>query len=891
MDDDDIWKKGVNYSIFYRNMEDDEGEEKEDFTFNNFNVHEEEENETFREEEEGEVLEEDEEEEEESGELYTSRGSLSYSYSRTNNYNNFNNYNNYNNYGYYHPVRSSVSPLQGESYEYQNRHLQRASNWYERDFSSAGYRPSNNSYDFTFKRNFVYEGEEESESAASSNNYNFGGFSFNHHQVDRISTSSISSFSTPEPIFGKLSKEMGGFVGLRNLGNSCYLNSTLQCLTAVGELSYRLAEEFEAGQGQALNYDKILLKASCRLFHEMWQSEGKLNSLRRSAVEPRQFKTVLGRIDSRFLGYRQEDSQEALSIILDVLHEDLKTEICESEKWEIDSDGWKGYCAKENSLVRELFHGQLKSTLKCCKCSFKSATFDPFCLLNLPIPVEEVNVNGNINDPIASIYMRDVTDININIGDATNINMGDTTNTNMGDTTNISSEISTTISSEISTNMSSAISTNISSEISTNCSSTVSKNISTTDSTIISTNFTTPFSICCYNESVLNVESSYLIIKKTFLNSNDFNSSRHLIIDFARGHEGIREVGSNLPSFEELNNPEKVFIVYKADFSPENTNTFLITFTDKNGKKIGFPILIKALLDEVSFTLESFVKKFLNEKIRNIYKFRFPSRLELFDENVQLISSNLNDHFKIKDVEYPRNQDGNSVQLIGKEIEILDTVNNQIIFSLAIGDDFNELFDQICNDESEDYRDIDTDINDDIKYSGIEDDDNTKLETKTPTLKDCFDRLCSIEYLSEEDNWTCERCKIPVRAEKQLQIWRLPEILICHLKRFSYGGSGGGTKINTAIDFELEIDLIDVIEEESPKQSVKFELFAISQHFGSLNYGHYTAIIKHYNSGKWFRADDGTVSVLEDDWFDDVKVKESAYVLFYRRKGGSSEGE
>lgn len=47
---------------------------------------------------------------------------------------------------------------------------------------------------------------------------------------------------------------------------------------------------------------------------------------------------------------------------------------------------WEWYCRHENSIIRDLFVGQLKSTLRCTVCSNTSVTFDPFWDLSVPLP-------------------------------------------------------------------------------------------------------------------------------------------------------------------------------------------------------------------------------------------------------------------------------------------------------------------------------------------------------------------------------------------------------------------------------------------------------------------------------------------------------------------------
>ena len=60
-----------------------------------------------------------------------------------------------------------------------------------------------------------------------------------------------------------------------------------------------------------------------------------------------------------------------------------------------------------------------------------------------------------------------------------------------------------------------------------------------------------------------------------------------------------------------------------------------------------------------------------------------------------------------------------------------------------------------------------------------------------------------------------------------------------------------------------------------------YDLYAVSNHFGSLACGHYTAFCKNAISGKWYDFNDSSVSEVYN--LSDI-VTGSAYVLYYRRK-------
>ena len=58
-----------------------------------------------------------------------------------------------------------------------------------------------------------------------------------------------------------------------------------------------------------------------------------------------------------------------------------------------------------------------------------------------------------------------------------------------------------------------------------------------------------------------------------------------------------------------------------------------------------------------------------------------------------------------------------------------------------------------------------------------------------------------------------------------------------------------------------------------------YDLFAISNHFGALNGGHYTATCKNAEDGGWYSFNDGSVSPNNGN-----VCSSSAYMLFYRRR-------
>lgn len=120
------------------------------------------------------------------------------------------------------------------------------------------------------------------------------------------------------------------------------------------------------------------------------------------------------------------------------------------------------------------------------------------------------------------------------------------------------------------------------------------------------------------------------------------------------------------------------------------------------------------------------------------------------------------------------------------------------------------------------------------------------------TLDECLDEFERAEVLSEQDMWYCPRCKEHRRASKKFDLWKTPDILVAHLKRFSSSGYRRD-KLDILVDFPIEgLDLTSrVIEKEDGREEI-YDLIAVDDHYGGLGGGHYTAYAKNFTDGRWY---------------------------------------
>jgi len=120
------------------------------------------------------------------------------------------------------------------------------------------------------------------------------------------------------------------------------------------------------------------------------------------------------------------------------------------------------------------------------------------------------------------------------------------------------------------------------------------------------------------------------------------------------------------------------------------------------------------------------------------------------------------------------------------------------------------------------------------------------------SLDDCLNEFGKEEILSEADTWYCPRCKEHRRATKKFELWKTPDILVMHLKRFS-SSTYRRDKLDVFVDFPIDgLDLTSrVVETEDGKEEI-YDLFAVDDHWGGLGGGHYTAFAKNFVDQEWY---------------------------------------
>ena len=734
-----------------------------------------------------------------------------------------------------------------------------------------------------------------------------------------------------------------GQVGGRNLGNTCFMNSSIACISNCTELTYYFLKgdyKKDINEDNSLGLHGELAKRWGELMNEYWVENT-------SVGDPSDFKSTIGSKATRFRGFGQQDSNEFMSVFLDYLNEDLngttkKQYIEMKEKGENESDEqcarrfWDCNLKRNDSIITDLFCGQFKSTITCPDCGHINITFDPFDTINLPllnqkkysdndnieifhffyipkyclknpyrIKIKEVNKYLPLNDIVKRIKQEENFIYNNKLDDDLLIvdmlrrekfgyaNLTDPAHKFDYREEYIYSFNHNPREEKIKIPMYLFEKKGMSEYPRMIF---IKEGMKLNDLRRMIYIYLRKYILSPFlkeNEEKDNISleiEKYLKDKKNELDEeklielineeykllfNDDNQEKETKMEIDDEEKNTQK-DNNEENKEKEKEKEKIDEEKKEDNNGEKKEEKIDVDEEKKDEekkdeekkdeekkgeekkeekkeKTEKEKLIEKFIKDLPFTY--YIKKertYYNEK----------ERIDFFDkENFNTLSEDFKEDIKLKT--YNDSLDKLSIDLNDYEIKVEFNEDSKYInkdtFNLDYFDDY-----QLDYKKKEEPK---------KKEGEEEEEDDGKM-----TLEKCLKKFIKEEQLEEGDEWYCSGCKKHVLAKKKLDLYYLPKILIICFKRFIKDSSYSWEKNDSEVFFPIEnMDMKNFVIGPDKDHSV-YDLFAVSQHYGSTGFGHYTAVCK--NNGKWFSYNDSSCSETNEN----DALSSAAYVLFYRRQ-------
>ncbi|KAG6614290.1 putative ubiquitin-specific protease [Phytophthora cinnamomi] len=605
-----------------------------------------------------------------------------------------------------------------------------------------------------------------------------------------VCRSTLTAEEKEDEILQGLKAERRGKMGLRNLGNTCFMNSALQCLSHAELITrYFLSNKYkkDLNRDNPLGTGGNLAEEYDGLLKELWF--GTVPS-----TSPASLKRAISRFAPQFSGFQQHDSQELLAYIIDGLHEDLNrvkhkpyTEVKESDGSQDDAavakEAWERHLLRNDSIFVDHVQGQFKSTVVCPICNKVSITFDPFNCIQLELPQQ-------LNRHIEVIF--------------------------------VPSEPGK--------------------------------------------------SMTRYLVEVPK-KGSVLLLKRALAKLCGVSPSALLAADIYQSMS-YRVIGDT-ERLNRLREDDRI-LMYQVDYMPtDKTVQYGFLYHRVESSLTGDPLLF-------TYTASS-------------------TCAEMLEKWSDLLSSHVSQKSSAK---IPSNMLSQCVYLSDRDGMYLR--NEPVPFATdAKFSDFATLHDDESSDElvfatvawsssmlssSASPR---PDVEKIVNHESIRGKSSGYRAHEGISLDDCFRNFVKPETLDQANLWYCSKRKEHRQARKTMEMWRLPDVLVLSLKRFEYRNEILRDKLDVYVDFPLEgLDMSPYcLEKSSGKDHLSYDLFAVSNHYGSMGFGHYTAYAKSWKDGDgemfpgWYTFDDSLVTPAMPS-----QVKSNAaYILFYKRKNLQAE--
>ncbi|XP_044157800.1 ubiquitin carboxyl-terminal hydrolase 19 isoform X1 [Bufo gargarizans] len=767
--------------------------------------------------------------------------------------------------------------------------------------------------------------------------------------VPPMTHSAISSDSAQEEEEKRVC--LPGFTGLVNLGNTCFMNSVIQSLSNTRELRDYFQDhsfESEINCNNPLGTGGRLAVSFAVLLRALWKGT-------HHAFQPSKLKAIVASKASQFTGYAQHDAQEFMAFLLDGLHEDLNriqnkpyTETVDSDgrpDEEVADEAWLRHKMRNDSFVVDLFQGQYKSKLVCPVCAKVSITFDPFLYLPVPLPQKQkvLTVYYFAREPhkkpvkfLVSISKENssAADVLESISQSVrvkteNLKLAEVVKNRFNRIFTPSCSVDLVspsdqlfcfeiLSPELTKERVVVLQVQQRPQIPsipvTKCSACQKKQLSEEEKLKRCTR--------CYRAGYCNQVCQKTHWPEHKLSCRPENigypffisvpESRLTYSRLAQLLEGYARYSVNVfqppfvPGRTSPEQPPQPLSPEKPDSLSQPSGTFLEeAFDDVRDSNSAQPALgpsqglsLQPELGDSNVQGKTCVDRHSLVSTDSGFSEQSSDALREFDsggEKETSVEKSVKPEAAVPG--YQQSVESLSSHASLFNIILIDSTSREVKLEdkgdtvLDLSDEYSLALVWKNNERMKEFVLVES------KELEFEEDPGSASEAARVglfTLEQCLNLFTKPEVLAPEEAWYCPKCNQHREASKQLMLWRLPNILIIQLKRFSFRTFIWRDKINDLVDFPVRgLDLTTFcIGQKEDHQRPIYDLYAVINHYGGMIGGHYTAYARLPNEKNsqrsdvgWRLFDDSTVTTVDESQV----VTRYAYVLFYRRRNSPVE--
>ncbi|XP_052536492.1 ubiquitin carboxyl-terminal hydrolase 31 [Tympanuchus pallidicinctus] len=637
------------------------------------------------------------------------------------------------------------------------------------------------------------------------------------------------------------SEAVPGVAGLRNHGNTCFMNAILQCLSNTELFAEFLAlEQFRgpAEPGPPPPAPGEVTEQLAQLVRALW-------TLEYTPQHSRDFKNIVSKNAMQYRGNAQHDAQEFLLWLLDRVHEDLNNVVNYSGvpplKPPLEDDVLLEGPAFpiSSTFVQELFQAQYRSSLTCPHCQKQSNTFDPFLCISLPIPLPHTRPLY-----VTVVYQGKCSHC-MRIGVAVPI-------------AGTVARLREAVSSETKIPTEQIVLTEMYYDgfHRSFCDTDDLDTIHESDCIFA---FETPEIF--RPEGILSQRGIHV---NNNLNNLKYGTEHSRTVSYSQGTVVSGKLEQS--STRQGANDKIVLLVCNRACTGQQSKRFGLPFVLHLEKTIAWDILQKEILEKMQYFL------------------RPAACLQVCPFSLRVVS--------VVGITYLLPQE---------ERPLCHPTVERALKSCGQGGTAHVKLVVEWDKETKDFLFVNTEDEYIPDSESVRQQRELHHQPQTCTLSQCFQLYTKEEQLAPDDAWRCPHCKQLQQGSITLSLWTLPDVLIIHLKRFRQEGDRR-MKLQNMVKFPLSgLDMTPHVVKRSQSswslpshwspwrrpyglgrdpEDYIYDLYAVCNHHGTMQGGHYTAYCKNSVDGQWYCFDDSDVQQLSEN----EVCKQTAYILFYQRR-------